>query len=99
MPDSETMAHLLLPIDEQWLFVPEIPGINWLNEVMPDHPYRREFSTEIGPPIYTDEQLAGVLKDFCGNGGAVTFNIACYADGSAGPATIAQLQRIAQTKK
>ena len=93
MPGSQVLAHLLVPVDELWFFKPD-PGLEWLDEWFPGHTYRQQYSKTIGKPIYSDGQLRQVLKDFCGNGGAVTFNLGCYANGMMSQDSIAQLARL-----
>ncbi len=53
----------------------------------------------IGPPRFSDEQLLDYLDEYRRYGGAVTFNIGIYEDGTLAEATMTQLERLGRTLK
>ncbi len=93
MPGTRVLAHILTNLDELWFFAPN-PSLDWLNEWFPGHTYDTGASRTIRKPIYSDEQLRQLLHDFCGNGGAVTFNLGCYVNGQMSADSVAQLARL-----
>ncbi len=86
--DPECLQHCLAPIDAMWAH--NTPVGDWL----PEWATLTQRPAPMEPPAYGDGELMTLLGDFCGQGGAVTFNVGVFADGGMGPETVAQLERL-----
>jgi alpha-L-fucosidase len=53
--------------------------------------------SDIGPPLYQDDELIRYVKAVNALGGPVTINIGVYQDGTASQATIQQIQKLGHT--
>ncbi len=92
IPGTRCQWHVLLPIDCFWMHGNPPPA--WL----PGHPYQpanlSARSAPMEPPLYSDAELGGFLRNCLAVGGAVTFNVGIFEEGHLGSETIAQISRI-----
>lgn len=88
---TRCVVHALVPIDVYWAYEFATPTDPWPHRFAPFDPARP------GPmpdPIYPDEELRRVFRDFTDVGGAVTFNVGIFQEGRLAPRSVAQLERL-----
>lgn len=89
-PGTRILMHALVPIDAFWWHLGETYFAPWYDPFKVDvaHPERME------PPCYSDDDLRTLARTFLDPGGALTLNLGVFADGSVGPDSIAQVERV-----
>ena len=97
VPGTRCQWHSLIPIDCYWAhgaFTTEMAKQGWV-QGLPYRPVPADYRGPMEEPIYRDEELGRFLKSATDVGGAVTFNIGIYQEGTLAPLSVEQLARIA----
>ena len=90
-PPPNCIWHALIPIDCMW--GRGIPfNTDWQN---PPFPWVPPEPGKMEKPLYTVDDLEGIVRDFKDVGGGATFNVGIFPEGSLGPDTVDQLTELA----
>ena len=97
VPGTRCLYHSLLPIDVFWGH-PNPWTASWLHAPESFLQPMPEKQDEMRPPVYPDKELQQFVNGFTKAGGAVTLNVGIFQEGRLGKNTIAQLQRLKESR-
>lgn len=92
VPGTHCQWHCLIPIDCFWGHGSTV--VDWLPANLYHFLNPNLTAAPMEAPMYSDEELAGFLKNCLKVGGAVTLNVGIYLEGHLGQDTVQQLARI-----
>ncbi len=95
VPGTHCQWHCLIPIDCFWGHGSTV--VDWLPANLYHFLNPNLTAAAMEAPMYSDEELAGFLKNCLKVGGAVTLNVGIYLEGHLGQDTVQQLARISPT--
>lgn len=102
-PGTDALMHILVPIDAFWAHLNDPAPIHamWANNDggAPLYSYDPEHPAKMEPPCYADSDILALLDCFCGAGGGATLNCGVFDDGTIGPETLAQLERVRRARE
>jgi hypothetical protein len=96
VPGTNCQWHCLLPVDCFWGH--GNGTVDWLPSDLYHVGDPESTATQMEPPLYADDELAGFLTNCLTVGGAVTMNVGIYQEGHLGLETVRQLASVRRRK-